>query len=414
MASLDYPNETIQAFDRLQSMKKATRRHTKLHNKQLILQTIYSRGKVSRAKIALLTDLTRTTVSNNVTELIEDVLVKEVGYGLSKGGKRPILLSIIDDSRSLIGIDLGNSEFRGGIFNLRGKMLHSISLSVNDCQGEAAVDLLYTLIDQLTDCVTSHIVGVGIGAPGITDTQNGLVYEAVNLGWHNLPLKELLETRYSFPIHVANDSQLAALGEYTFGKQKDISNLVVVKLGRGISAGIVFDGQLYMGERSGQGEIGHIGVVENGDLCRCGNFGCLETVASTRAVVKQAQEIARNDKDCALLLAANSIEAINIDTVLDAYEAGDPHMRVVIERTGYYVGFIIANLAAILNIQHIVIGGRMARFGDGLIRAIRHEMEKRLLPKIAQETEISISSLGQDIVIKGGAALLLSRELKVV
>ena len=114
------------------------------------------------------------------------------------------------------------------------------------------------------------------------DATNGIVRRSVNLNWHDLPLRALLEERYGLPVYVANDSQVAALGEYTFGDGPGVENLVVVKVGQGIGAGIVLNGQIFHGETFGAGEIGHVAVVANGRQCRCGNFGCLETVASAR------------------------------------------------------------------------------------------------------------------------------------
>ena len=395
-------------------MHKATQQQTKQHNKRLILRKIYNDQAISRAEIARATRLTRTTVSNIVTELLEGGMVAEIGHGSSRGGKRPILLGMVEDSRSLIGLDLGNSEFRGGIFDLRGRMLHNISLPVKGYRNEDAVNLVYDLIDQLVAVSSSPVAGIGIGTPGVTDAQRGVVYEAVNLGWHDLPLKTLLQNRFDFPIHVANDSQVAALAEYIFGQNQKMPNLVVVKVGQGISAGVVLNGRLYMGERSGQGEIGHVVVAENGELCRCGLAGCLETVSSTRAVIQQAQAAAAANPNSILHQFTDSIEKINTDIVYQAFQAGDADIRQIIASAGCYLGISIAHLVALLNIEHIVIGGRLARFGDFLLEAIQRELNRRLLSKIAEETEVSLSSLGQDIVIQGGVALLLSRELELV
>ena len=395
-------------------MIKATQQQTKQHNKQLILKTIYNDRPISRADIARATHLTRTTVSNVVAELLQNGMVEEIGHGPSGGGKRPILLGMVEDSRNLIGIDLGNSEFRGGIFDLRGRMLHNISLPVNECRDEEAVNLVYELIDQLIAASSSTVVGIGIGTPGVTDAQRGVVFEAVNLGWHNLPLKKLLQDRFDFPVHVANDSQVATLAEYIFGQSQRMPNLVVVKVGQGISAGVVLNGRLYIGERSGQGEIGHVVVAENGPLCRCGLIGCLETVASTRAVIQQAQAIAANDPNSLLHQFTDNVEAINTDIVFQAFQAGDEGVRQIIATAGCYLGIAIAHLVALLNVEHIVIGGRLARFGMFLIESIKQEMSQRLLSKIAGETKVSLSSLGQNIVIQGGVALLLSNELELV
>ena len=224
-------------------MKKATREQSKIHNKRLILKTIYDNGEISRAYISRLTYLTRTTVSSIVTELIDEGLVEEIGQGPSDGGKPPILLSVVDNSRHLIGIDLADSEFRGGVVDLRGKIIDRVIISVNDRDGLSAMELVYKLIDKLIGIATNPILGIGIGTPGLMDARNGIVRSAVNLDWSDLPLRNLLESRYNLHVYIANDSQVAALGEYTFGQRQETSNLVVVKVGRGVGAGIVINGR---------------------------------------------------------------------------------------------------------------------------------------------------------------------------
>jgi len=394
--------------------QKVTRKHAKSHNKRLILKTIYDQNKISRAAIARLTHLTRPTVSATVTELIEEGLVEEVGQGPSAGGKPPILLSVVANSRYLIGIDLANSRFRGGVLDLRGKILHRESIPVNDCNGDAALEQVYTLIDRLIAAATGPLLGIGIGSPGLMDARGGVVRQAVNLDWQNLPLRELLESRYNLPVYMANDSHVAALGEYTFGSGKAAANLVVVKVGRGTSAGIVLNGRLHYGDGSGAGEIGHVTMVENGEPCLCGHSGCLETVASSRAIVRQAQAIAAANPNSLLYRFAASPEAITTDVALQAFESGDEEIRAVISQVGRYLGIAVANLVGVLNIRQIIIAGSVARFGETLLDPICREMKQRSMALLSAETQVGLSSLGQDIVIQGAAALLLSHELGLV
>ena len=392
-------------------MKKATRQQTKAHNTRLILKTIYDEGEVSRADIARLTGLTRTTVSDAVAELIEDGLVTEVGLGPSAGGKPPTLLSIVDDSRYLLGIDLAESEFRGAVTNLRGEIKHRLSLPIHDRDGDAALALVYDLIDDLVAVADSPILGIGIGTPGLMDARRGVVRNAVNLDWHDLPLGDLLEERYELPVYIANDSQVAALAEFTFGDSKDVSNLIVIKVGRGTGAGIVLNRQLYYGDGFGAGEIGHVAVLENGELCRCGHYGCLETVTSSQAIVRHAQAIAKNDPHSTLHRLVATPEEINTDIVLQAFEVGDEALRQVIAEVGHHLGIAVANLVGALNVERIVIAGSVARFGQALLEPIVREVRRRSLAALADETCIEITSLGSDIVILGAAALLLTREL---
>ena len=200
-------------------MKKSTQESTKLHNSQLVLRTIYRQGEISRVDIARQTGLTRTTVSDVVGRFIHEGLVVETGVSPSRGGKRAILLRVDDDARHLVGIDLANSAFRGAVVNLRGKIVQRLSLPVQDRDGEAALGLVFTLIDQLLKLTDRPILGIGIGTPGLMDPVNRVVRYAVNLDWYDLPLGALLEERYRMPIYIANDSQAAALAEFTFGRQ---------------------------------------------------------------------------------------------------------------------------------------------------------------------------------------------------
>lgn len=394
--------------------KKATRQQTKEHNTRLVLKTIYNQDGISRAEIARATRLTKTTVSNIVADLILEGLVEETGYGSSDGGKPPILLSVLDEARYFIGIDLANSEFRGATVDLRGDIVNRFSLSVSKHDGDAALELVHTLIKKLLAASDKSIRGIGIGTPGLMDPKNGVIRQAVNLDWRDLPLRRLLEERYNLPCYIANDCQAAALGEYTFAHNSRTSNLVVVKVGRGIGSGIVLNGKLYYGDGFGAGEIGHLVVIEDGESCACGNRGCLETVASTQAVVKRARRIALNNPNSLLHQFATTPEAINTETVLQAFNAGDDDLRKIITEAGEYLGMAIANIVGVLNVQHIVIAGSMARFGDILLKPIVKEMRKYSMSFLADETEVAFSSLGQDIVIKGAASLLLANELHLV
>lgn len=392
-------------------VQKATRKQTRAHNSHLVLKTIYDCGQISRADIARATRLTRPTVSDVVADLMERGLVEEVGHGPSAGGKPPILLSVVDDSRHLIGIDLASGEFRGAVVNLRGEIRHRVNLPLRGQDGDVALALVYELIDDLVAATNSPLLGIGIGTPGLMDVMNGVVRRAVNLDWQDLPLRSLLQERYGLPVYVANDCQVAALAEYTFGEGKGVENLVVVKVEHGIGAGIVLNGRLFYGDTFGAGEIGHVAVVENGQQCRCGNFGCLETVASARAIIQRAQAIAQNDPRSLLHQFVASSEEITIDAVCQAFEAGDEVVREMILEVGRYLGIAAANLVGVLSTRRILIAGSVACFGRAWLDKIRQEMVKRSLAMVAGETEVGISSIGPDIVILGASALVLTYEL---
>jgi glucokinase-like ROK family protein len=394
-------------------LQKATRRQSKNHNKGLILRTVYQAGWISRADVARATTLTRPTVSTAVAELIDEGLVTESGLGQSVGGKPPILLRVEDDSRYMIGVDLAESEFRGALVNLRGTIRRRLSLPIHEQDGEAALALVHRLIGELVLASDRPIVGIGIGTPGLMDARRGVVRNAVNLNWRDLPLGDLLETQHRLPVSIANDSQVAALAELTFGHAKNMANLIMVKAGRGIGAGIVLDRGPFYGDDSGAGEIGHIVVDPGGSLCRCGNRGCLETLASTRSLVQRAQAMWDESRPSVLRRLVTSPDEITTGVLVQAVEAGDEAVRAMVAEAGTYLGQVITPIVAGLNIRHVVIAGSMARFGEALIQPIQEHVSSHSLRALAENTHVEASQLGQDIVILGAAALLLSQELQL-
>jgi glucokinase-like ROK family protein len=396
------------------TLEKATRKQTKAHNRRLVLKTIYDQGQISRAGIARATGLTRTTVSGVTTRLMGDGLVEEIGYGPSSGGKPPILLSVIDDARHLIGIDLASDEFRGAVVNLRGEIRHQVSLPLQGQKGHAALAVVYGLIEQLMGAADRPLLGIGIGTPGLMDPLNGNVRWAVNLEWQNLPLRDLLRLRHQLPVYVLNDSQAAALAEHAFGQRGDEENLVVVKLGHGVGAGIVIDGRLFFGDTFGAGEIGHVAVVKSGLRCRCGNRGCLETVASAQAIVQQAQAGARRKPESLLNELAGKPEEIDLDHVCQAVQAGDPVSRQIVQSLGCHLAVALANLISVLGIKRIVIAGSLSCLGQPLLEAIGADLEGRALDLVAREIELSLSGMGTSMVTLGASALVLKNELGLI
>src|SRR6476659_1287684 len=276
-------------------LKKATRQHTKDHNSRLVLQTIYDGGQMSRADLARLTHLTRTTVSEVVGELIEQGLVEEVGHGPAAVGRTPTLLSVVDDSRHVIAVNVTNAELQGAVVTLRGIIRHRAQLPLHGQDGNAVLVQLFSFIDGLVKATDRPLLGIGISTPGLIDTTSGIVRRAVNFGWQDLLLRNIVQSHFNLPIYVANDSHMVALAEYMFGRNQSSANLVAIKVGQGIGAGIVLNGQLFSGDDYGAGEIGHVVVVENGPPCKCGNAGCLEAVASVPQIVRRAQALVRSD-----------------------------------------------------------------------------------------------------------------------
>ncbi|HLX35727.1 MAG TPA: ROK family transcriptional regulator [Candidatus Limnocylindrales bacterium] len=372
---------------------KATHQETRAHNSRLVLGTVYDRGPISRATVARATGLTRTTVSDVVGVLLADGLVREIGRGPSTGGRAPVMLEVTGDARHLIGLDLGEKVFRGAIVDLRGRVVSAIEVEVEDRDGQGALEQVFGLVDRLMAASDRPVLGIGIGTAGLIDTTVGTVLEAVNLDWHDLPLGSLLRARTGLPVYVANDSQATALAEHVFGGPRT-SNLVVVKVGEGVGAGVVLEGRLFQGDGFGAGEIGHTTIRPGGDPCRCGRNGCLETVSSTRAILRR--------------LAPSGIT--RLPDAVAALQAGDPDVHAAVIESGREIGVAVAWLVGALNIDRVVLVGGAAEFGEPWLDAVRDTMRHSALGRLASATTVEISAIRDDVVL-GASALLMTQEL---
>ena len=385
--------------------QKATRQQTKEHNRDLVLKTIFDHETISRAEIARLTHLTRTTVSNIVSFLLDEGLVEEVGLGESLGGKAPVLLSLVADSRYLIGVDLEQDKFIGAIVNLRGEIKEEIEIPTQEKDGQEAINLIYQILDQLLATELNPIIGIGVGAPGLVNSKEGIVINAVNLDWVNLPLANLLNSRYNLPVSVLNDSQASAIGEYVYGgDHKPNENLIVVNVKHGIGAGILIKGKLFQGDGGGAGEIGHVVVQKDGILCRCGKRGCLETLASTRAIIQRAQLLAPEAKNSVL---PKESKEISLEAIEDAFLAEDALAQKIVFEAGHYLGASIANLISILNIQNIILIGEISRFGDTWLQSVQEAMRQVAFTKMAQDTKVELGKTALRGCILGASASML-------
>ncbi len=391
---------------------KATHQRTREHNVRLVLRTLYEFGPISRADIARQTHLTRTTVSDVMSGLFDDGMVEEVGRGASSGGKAPILLRIVSGARHVIGLDLGEGTFTGALVNLRGQVSHPIDLPVGGRDGANGLEIVETLVDRLRAAAAGPVLGIGVGTPGVIDTRTGTIRWAVNLDWQDLPLGQLLGERTGLPVYVANDSQAAALAEYAFGGHGPrVANQVVIKAGKGVGAGIILGGRLYQGDGFGAGEIGHIGFVDDGAPCRCGRFGCLETVASADAIVRRASVLAAEDGDSILTRATKRGDELTLRDVRAAFELGDPPATTAVLEGGRALGAGIAALIGVMDIHRVAIHGSVTTFGDRWLAAVRDEATRRSLGLLASEVSIDLVQLTSNLTVLGASALLMTAEL---
>ncbi|MBT2485146.1 MULTISPECIES: ROK family transcriptional regulator [unclassified Microbacterium] len=366
----------------LRSRAKVLPEHARGHNRALVLQTLYHAGAMSRADLSRETGLTRVTISDLVAEFIADGIVVEMGVREAVGpGKPPILIDIDRIGHQILGLDLsGPTAFEGAVLSLDGDVLERREVARPDStDGDAAYAATLELARSLVAASTQPLLGVGIGTPGVV-RPDGLVLSSPNLGWTNLPLEAKLSIDLDLPVLARNDANAAVLAEYTFGDAK--ADFMLIKLGRGVGAGIITGSQPLLGSRFAAGEIGHVVVgTDGGPKCACGKNGCLE----------------------AWLSVSRMREAL----------AADPDARDEILRdSGTRMAIAIAPIVAALDLSEVVLSGPADLLDGILIDAAIETLHARTLEGVFEDVIVRRTHQ-DDIVLRGAAVMVLSGQLGV-
>ena len=372
----------------LRPSAKSLPEHARGHNRSLVLQTLYRSGTLSRADLARATGLTRVTISDLVADLMDEKLVVEVGQrDGSRPGKPATMLDINRGGFQIIGIDLSDyAVFRGAILDLDGVVLERAEVPLDGATGADATAKVVALAQQLVASASLPLLGIGVGSPGIVDLA-GTVLSAPNLGWPSDGAGELLQETLAaatgLPVIVANDANAAALAEHSFGAA--LSDMMLIKVGHGVGAGLIIGGTALFGSRFAAGEIGHVVVgTDGGAACACGKVGCLETwVAAPR-----------------------------LDAALAATH--DPDERTeILRRAGERLGIALAPVVGALDLAEIVLSGPEELLDGPLAEAAIETLRSRTMAEFHGDLTLRMTSLGQDIVMRGAAAMVLSGRLGV-
>lgn len=350
------------------------------HNRALVLATLFHGGAMSRADLARETGLTRVTTSDLVGELVSGGIVVEQGTRPgARPGKPAVLVDLDRTGLQVVGIDLSDShEVRGAVIDLAGAVVERAALPrPADGEGDAALDAVESLARDLLSLARGRVLGVGVGSPGIV-TAEGMVVAAPNMGWQDRPVQAILRDRLGVPVYVGNDADVAALAERTLGGA--IRDFLLVKIGRGVGAGVVVGGELVRGSGFATGEIGHVTVgTDAGPRCGCGRDGCLEAWLSIRAMESR--------------IAAG----------------GDPD--AVRRDAGERLGIALGPVLGVLDLAEIILSGPADQLDGPLLATALDTLRERTF--LHDDVRVRLSAQGEDVVLRGAIVLLLNGELGV-
>jgi glucokinase len=314
----------------------------------------------------------------------------------------------------VLAVDLGGSKIIIALVSPWGEVIAKEYIATLADEGsEAVIRRMLAIINSFIAKASmqhSSAITIAIASAGSIDFEKGIVTASPNLpGWSNVPLKDIVRERTGLKTFLVNDGSAAAWGEHCFGRGRGIDNLIYVAVGTGIGGGIIINGELYNGVSGSAGEIGHMTIDINGPRCNCGNIGCWESLASGKAVAKEARRrIAQGTKSLLIELAEGEPQNITAQLVSTAARRGDVLALELVSRTATYLGIGMVNLVNIFNPEMIIIGGGMAQMGDMLLDPARQVITERAFQLPAQIVRIVLSELDNNASVLGAAALSLS------
>ncbi len=390
-------------------------------NKIKILGLIRDYSTISRAELVTKSGLSAPTVTRIVNSLIHnEKLVQSIGMGSSNGGRPPVMLKFNGRKSYVIGIDLGATAIRGVLSDLNGDFLEEIDIKTRLEAGFGAImddvaDLINNLAASKKKSARSIIYGAGIAVAGLIDMKKNIVEYSPVFNWEKVDIVNALKDKVNFPVIFDNVTRLMALGGLCYGKGQRSANFICINVGYGIGSGIIVNGDLLTGRDGFAGELGHMTIDKDSDIqCSCKKYGCLEALASGKAIALTAQSrLARGQNSLLNEMSGGDISSVTAKMVADAAKQGDELAMNVFIRAMEYIGIGVANLVNIFNPEMIVIGGGVSMAGDIFFDNIKEVAEKHVMQSGSRELNIDPVAYGENASIMGAFALVLNKVLNL-
>lgn len=371
-------------------------------NRRRVIDALRERGVASRAELARMTGLSRSTISTIVGDLLAAGLASEREGGSPAGeahaGRPPVMVALNGSAGLALGIDFGHRHLRVAVSDLSHTVLAEAWRELDvDHSAEQGLAQAGEFVDRVlaeAGGERERVIGAGMGLPAPIDRATGSVQASSILpGWVGVDAGLEASNRLGLAVEVENDANLGALAELVWGAAKGKSEVAYIKVSTGIGAGLISGGRLQHGVGGTAGEIGHTLLAEGGPVCRCGNRGCLETLASSRAISE--------------LLSASRREAVSMRRVLELCESGDAAAQRLVGDAGRAIGVAVANLCNLLNPECVIVGGELSAAGEVLLEPLREVVRRNAIPSAVEDLEIVAGVLGERAEMLGALALVM-------
>jgi len=383
-------------------------------NLSLTLRIIHEQAPLSRAQVAQIAGLNKSTVSSLVDDLIARNLAHEIGINSNGAGRPATMLEVSPQAGNIIGVELGVDFVSVAVTNFVGGILWRKREETDPAAGQEKIlnQTLRIVKEALAQNKKrgTRFLGLGLATPGTVDVDKGLLVFAPNLHWHQVPFREIFSKSTNLKTFIENDANAATMAEHLFGKARRIKDFIFVFAGIGIGSGLFLDGKLYRGKNGYAGEIGHSPILAGSaqTVCHCGNRGCWETYANQYSIIQRIQARLEVKRDSIIpQLMEKYQSALTIPLIKQAADAGDAEALESFAEAGRAMGQGFAGLINIFNPETIILGGPLAIAGDYLLPSAREMTARHALPEIGQQAEIALSAFGSDASLIGAIAIVV-------
>ena len=367
------------------------------HNRLAIFSNIRRHGPVTKPKIAEATGLTAVTVTNVVRELESEGWVVRDGYAASSGGRRPVSYRIAAEAGTIIAVDAAGYQVDAAAIDLGGKILRRERTALNLERKTPTLAVIESITKMADEIGWNQIVGVGLAVPGIVEPSTGAVLHSVPLGWRDVPLRTIVENTFGWPAVVYNQTHAAVYGELDSAWSDDFECILYLHVGLGIGMGVVVDGRVHWGAHGMSGELGHTVVEPEGPECECGNRGCLERLASVRALVEYAREMGSDV----------SGDAAGLEALFSRAAAREGAERAALRKVCRYLSIALVNACHLFDPEFVLVSGPEEDREQVLVNFLRQELG-RFTPLFAGgKIQMARVRLGQSARLIGAATGLL-------
>ncbi|MGQ7870978.1 ROK family protein [Sunxiuqinia sp. sy24] len=384
-------------------------KHYKL--RMQIIRYLYKKSPQPASYLSKKTHVSLPTVRSVLDELISEKIICVSGVGKSKGGRRPTIYSLLEDSYFIMAIEVGHHKAKALLLNSHNKeitAIHEYATNIDDPLLEEHTEAVFDELLAESGLTKEKIAAIGLSMPGLIDSQSG-VNQTIKDPTAQVVKKRFVQ-HFNMPIYIENDARMQALGEFVFGKARNTKNTLVLNWNWGLGLGMILDGQIHQGSNGCAGEFSHLRIIPQGKLCSCGKQGCLQTIASSQTLLDMArEEIEKGNQSQLTSLCTNKPELLNIAAIIDCAKKGDELCIALLHKLSSNLGWGLSILIQLYNPELIVLNGPITQAGKYVLIPIQQALNQYCLDNIINDVRIEISELGEHSGLKGVAVMVFQK-----